>query len=281
MTAQEKFSSAIQSNKHICVGLDTDITKIPAYLHKCSDPIFEFNSAIIEATSRYAAAYKINLAFYERYGISGIESLIKTVEAIPNHILVIGDGKRNDIGNTAEQYAISLFDQYEFDCTTVNPFMGADSVLPFLRFEDKIIFILALTSNPGAQDFEKLRLENGEFLYRYLLKQIAGWNKKNNCGIVFGATQITELEESIGLLENFYTLIPGVGAQGGDLMSVIKVFASANNKNFIVNMSRNIIYADPSEDFAITAGDKLAEINLQINNFYGLLGKGGGSDIST
>ncbi|NUN09850.1 MAG: orotidine-5'-phosphate decarboxylase [Ignavibacteriaceae bacterium] len=264
MTAQEKISLSIENHKHICVGLDTDIKKIPSYLHKCSDPIFEFNSAIIEATKEHAGAYKINLAFYERYGISGLESLMKTVEAIPNDILVIGDGKRNDIGNTAEQYAISLFDQFSFDCATVNPYMGEDSVMPFLKYEDKISFILALTSNPGAKDFEKLELKNGELLYQHVLKYVNKWNKNGNCGIVFGATQISELETSIGSLDTLYTLIPGVGAQGGDLDAVVRTFTGAQNNNFLINMSRNLIYADNSEDFALTASEVITGLNQQI-----------------
>lgn len=268
MTAQEKFSVSVQNHKHICVGLDTDIKKIPTYLHKCSDPIYEFNAAIIEATHNHAGAYKINLAFYERYGISGIESLMKTVEAIPNDILVIGDGKRNDIGNTAEQYAISLFDQFSFDCATVNPYMGEDSVVPFLKYEDKISFILALTSNPGANDFEKLELKGGELLYQHVLRRVSKWNTSSNCGIVFGATQLSELEDSINLLDTLYTLIPGVGAQGGDLNAVIGTFLRAKNKNFLINMSRNLIYADQSEDFALTAGDVITGLNQQISAFY-------------
>ncbi len=268
MSAQEKFSSAVNSGKHICVGLDTDITKIPSYLHKCSDPIFEFNAAIIEATSELAAAYKINLAFYERYGISGIESMLKTIEAIPNHIIVIGDGKRNDIGNTAAQYVISLYDQYEFDCATVNPYMGSDSVMPFLDYKDKISFILTLTSNPGASDFEKLILSNGKPMYQTVLEKINLWNSNANCGSVFGATQIEELKECAGMLKNLYTLVPGVGAQGGDLKSVLGVFKQTDNRNFIINMSRNIIYADSGEDFADHSNKVLLKVNSEVEEFY-------------
>ncbi|RPI71495.1 MAG: orotidine-5'-phosphate decarboxylase, partial [Ignavibacteriales bacterium] len=217
MNALDKLKKKNTEGKFICVGLDTDLEKIPHHLHSLNDPILEFNKKIIEATSDYAAAYKINFAFYEKLGSEGFDILFKTKEFIPKNILTIADAKRGDIGNTSKYYADAVFNYFGFDSITVNPYMGGDSVKPFLEFEDKLIFILALTSNPGADDFEKLLLKDGSFLFQEVIKKVNDWNNQNNCGIVFGATKIHELKENITSFGKLAVLLPGVGAQGGSL----------------------------------------------------------------
>ena len=264
MTSQEKLNSKIQSNKHICVGLDTDINKIPEHLKLLSDPIYEFNKAIIESTSDDAAAYKINLAFYEREGKEGIEALEKTLSILPDDVLIIGDAKRGDIGNTSLMYAQSIFDHFNFDAVTLHPYMGYDSLEPFLNYEDKINFILALTSNPGSEDFEKLKLNDGSYLYQSVIQKANEWNKSKNIGIVFGATNPDELLQEIKSFNDLFVLLPGVGAQGGSLEEVVKTFKDNSNFNFLINVSRAIIYADASIEYASFASHKLKNYNRQI-----------------
>ena len=262
MSAKEKFLSMFDKERHICVGLDTDITKIPSFLLAESDPIFIFNKMIIEHTFEQAAAYKINLAFYESNGKKGIESLDKTLEIIPKNIPVIGDAKRGDIGNTAKMYAKAIFDYYNFDATTLNPLMGRDSVQSFLDYSEKINFILGLTSNGGAEDFEKLELANGKFLFQEIIEKTKSWGE--NIGFVFGATNLLELRDNIGLLRNSLVLLPGIGAQGGSLEEVISVFREENFSEFIINISRGLIYLDNTNLFAEKAGQKLAELNNKV-----------------
>jgi orotidine-5'-phosphate decarboxylase len=261
MTSQEKIIKKNDDGKFICIGLDTDINKIPAFLKNEPDSIFAFNQSIIEATKDYAAAYKLNFAFYEQTGSEGLNELERTVELIPNDILSIADAKRADIGNSSEMYAKSIYEHFGFDAVTLHPYMGKDSLQPFLNFTDKMNYILVLTSNPGANDFEKLELKNGQFLYQKILNSINDWNDHNNCGIVFGATKIEELKTNITNFGDLSILLPGVGAQGGSLEDVTTIFKSIKRKNYLVNVSRGIIYKSSGEDFAEAARDEVIYLN--------------------
>lgn len=261
MTSFEKLNNSVNKGLHICVGLDSDINKIPKFLLKETDPIFEFNRRIIDSTLDIACAYKINLAFYEKDGVKGVESLIKTLELFPKDAFVIGDAKRGDIGNTSQMYAEALFDHFEFDASTLHAYMGLDSIKPFLDYQDKMNFILALTSNPSNADFEKLKLEDGSFLYHKVIEKVHNWNENKNCGIVFGATNSEELKQNMNLIGDLPVLLPGVGAQGGSLEDVVSTFKSANQNRYIVNVSRGLIYADSSEKFADVCRQKLLEYN--------------------
>lgn len=261
MTSQEKIFSKNDEGKFICVGLDTDINKIPAFLRNEPDGVFRFNQLIIEATKDYAAAYKINFAFYEREGAKGITELEKTVELIPPDILSIADAKRGDIGNTSEMYAKSVYEHFMFDAVTLHPYMGKDSLQPFLDFTDKINYVLVLTSNPGANDFEKLELTDGRFLYQKILKKVSEWNENHNCGIVFGATNLDELKSNINNFGNLSVLLPGVGAQGGSLEDISETFNNNKRKNYLVSVSRGIIYKSSGEDFAEAAREELISLN--------------------
>lgn len=249
MKAIEKLNARTGAGYHICVGLDTDINKIPKHLLSYEDPVFEFNRRIIEVTSEQAAAYKINFAFYETAGSKGFESLKRTIELIPDNVLTIGDAKRGDIGNTSQMYASSVFDHFGFDSITLHPYMGSDSLQPFLEYEDRLNFVLALTSNPGASDFEKLKLDDGSFLFQKIISTVNNWNLKNNCGIVFGATKIDELRENIRIFNKMPVLLPGVGAQGGSLEDTVKTFESNHHQSYLINVSRALIYADSSAGF--------------------------------
>ena len=261
MLSKEKIIKKNNEGKFICVGLDTDIDKIPSFLLKEKNPILTFNKAIIEATKNFVAAYKINFAFYERNGIKGIEDLEQTIELIPDDILSIADTKRGDIGNTSQMYASSVFDHFGFDAVTLHPYMGQDSVNPFLDYSEKLNFILVLTSNPGALDFEKLKLNNGQYLYQNVLANVNKWNEKNNCGIVFGATKIEELKENIKDFKNLTVLLPGVGAQGGSLEEVVSLFKANDRKDYLVNVSRGILYKNSGENFAQSAQDEIKNLN--------------------
>lgn len=264
MTASEKLLKKNKEGKHICVGLDSDVRKIPLFLRDSEFPLYEFNKNIISFTKEHTAAYKINFAFYEQRGIDGIKELYNTIALIPEDILVIADAKRGDIGNTAEMYAKSVFDYFKCDSVTVNPYMGMDSVEPFLKYDDKLIFILALTSNPGAEDFEKIKTINGNFVYEEVIKKVNQWNNKRNCGIVFGATKIEELKSSINTFGDLVVLLPGVGAQGGSLEDVRKVFKDAGRINYLVNISRGIIYKDSGENYAEAAEEEIISLNRKV-----------------
>jgi len=264
MKALEKLRLKNDEGKFICIGLDTDINKIPRHLLNHPSPIKEFNKSIIEETAQYAAAYKLNFAFYEVLGSEGFDIMKETLSLIPKDILTIGDAKRGDIGNTSEMYAKSVFEHFNFDSLTVNPYMGKDSVLPFLKYSEKIIFFLALTSNPGSEDFEKLELKSGGFLFQQIISKINQWNSSANCGIVFGATKSSELKDNINLFNDLPVLLPGIGAQGGDIEDIVPVFKTAERKNFILNISRGIIYKDNTENFAKAAGHELMLLNKRI-----------------
>ncbi|GBD88924.1 orotidine 5'-phosphate decarboxylase [bacterium BMS3Abin03] len=264
MNAVEKLAAKNSVNKFICVGLDTDIEKIPRHLLTSKNPALEFNRAIITATYKHAAAYKVNFAFYEKDGVNGFKLLSDTLTLIPPDLPVIADVKRGDIGNTSGMYAKSVFDHFKFDAATLNPLMGKDSLQPFLNYKDKLNFILALTSNPGADDFEKLELNDGSFLYQKIIEKVNEWNDNNNCGIVFGATNSSELNENIKMFDRLAVLLPGVGAQGGSLPDVVNAFKKENRKNYLINVSRGIIYKSNGNDFAEQAEYELMRMNKQV-----------------
>jgi orotidine-5'-phosphate decarboxylase len=264
MNALEKLKNKNKEGKFICVGLDSDIDKIPSHLKKMHDPILEFNKSIIESTADYAAAFKLNFAFYERNGYQGLLTLEKTISLIPKDLLIIADAKRGDIGNTSEMYAKAVLDKMGFDSITINPYMGEDSILPFLKNPDKLIFILALTSNPSSEDFEKLKLQNGLFLFQQVIEKVKKWNKNNNCGIVFGATNSKELKDNIISFGLLPVLLPGVGAQGGSLEDVINIFNKNNRNEYIINVSRGIIYKSDGIDFDKSAKNEIIKLNGKI-----------------
>ncbi len=268
MKAIDKLQIKNKEGKFICVGLDSDISKIPRHLHKFSNPILEFNKLIIESCSEYAAAFKFNFAFYERDGFKLIDTIRESLLQIPKDILVIADAKRGDIGNTSEMYSKAILDDLNFDSITVNPYMGEDSVSPFLQHQDKLTFILALTSNPGAKDFEKLKLENGKYLFQHVIEKINIWNHKKNCGIVFGATNTNELKENLILFGDLPVLLPGIGAQGGSLTEVISTFMNAKRKDYLINVSRSLIYKSDEIDFAEQSKKEIINLNNQIEKLY-------------
>lgn len=264
MNSRQKILNKNSEGKFICVGLDSDFDKIPGHLKKEKNPVYSFNKAIIEATKNYAAAYKINFAFYERNGSKGFEELEKTIELLPKDVLSIADAKRGDIGNTSQMYAKSVYEHFNFDAVTLHPYMGKDSLQPFLDYNDKMNYILALTSNPGAADFEKLELKNGRLLYQNIITSVNEWNIHKNCGIVFGATKIDELKAEINNFGDLSVLLPGVGAQGGSLQDVLETFSGEKRNNFLVNVSRGIIFKSNKEDFAEAAQKEL----IYLNSFY-------------
>lgn len=266
MTYKE-LSEQIKSKKtYLCVGLDTDLKKIPSHLLKEADPLFEFNRQIIDATADYCVAYKPNIAFYEAFGTKGWESLQKTIEYIPKSHFTIADAKRGDIGNTSSLYARTFFDKMssglDFDSVTVAPYMGSDSVTPFLEFENKWVILLALTSNPGSADFQKIATENGQ-LYEQVLKTSQNWADHERMMYVVGATQADVLTHIRQLVPDHFLLVPGVGAQGGSLEEVSKNGMNSHC-GLLVNASRSIIYAGSGEDFAEKARKEAKSIQQEM-----------------
>nr|WP_314995655.1 orotidine-5'-phosphate decarboxylase [uncultured Capnocytophaga sp.] len=253
----ERLKQEIFSKKSfLCVGLDVDLNKIPPFLLKESDPIFAFNKAIIDATHPYTIAYKPNIAFYEAYGEKGWQSLRKTIDYLNEqhpHIFTIADAKRGDIGNTATMYAKAFFEDLQFDSVTVAPYMGQDSVEPFLSFEHKATILLALTSNKGAFDFQTLTTE-GAPLYQQVLTRSQQWHNAHNLMYVVGATKAEYLADIRRIVPQSFLLVPGVGAQGGDLKEVCK-YGLNDSVGLIINASRAVIYASQGEDFAQKAGE--------------------------
>lgn len=268
MRAIEKLQFKNDELKFVCVGLDTDINKIPKHLLSSEEPIIEFNKSIIEATKNYAAAYKINFAFYEVFGSKGFDIIEKTLSFIPEDVLTIADAKRGDIGNTSEMYAKSIYDHFGFDSVTLHPYMGKDSLQPFLNYSEKLNFILALTSNPGSSDFEKQILNDGSFVFQKVIKSVAEWNTNNNCGIVFGATNPEELYNNLKLCSNLTILLPGVGAQGGSYEDIMRIFSQHNRKNFIINLSRGLIYLSSENDFMEKTEKEIIRLNQVAEQFF-------------
>lgn len=263
MDRKELINQIRTKRSFLCVGLDTDLTKIPPHLLEDEDPIFAFNKAIIDATKDLCVAYKPNTAFYEALGPKGWESLQKTLDYIPKDVLTIADAKRGDIGNTSRYYAKAFFEQLNADAITVAPYMGEDSVTPFLGFENKWVILLALTSNQGANDFQFFESENQEKLFQKVLKKSAEWGSPNELMYVVGATRAEGIGEVRKLVPDYFFLVPGVGAQGGSLEDVVN---HGWNKDcgLLVNSSRGIIYASNGLDFAEKARDAAGEIQDQM-----------------
>lgn len=251
---REQLVAAIRQKKSVlCVGLDTDISKIPQHLMAEEDPVFAFNRAIIDATQDVTVAYKINTAFYEAQGLKGWTSLQKTLDYVPKDIFTIADAKRGDIGNTAEQYAITFFQTYPFDSVTVAPYMGSDSVQPFLGFPGHWAIVLGLTSNAGSKDFQ-LQQAGDELLYEKVMKTVSSWGSPENTMFVVGATQKEQLKHVRSLMPDHFFLIPGVGAQGGDVATVCENAMNAD-AGILINVSRGIIFAGKDMDFAERAAE--------------------------
>lgn len=265
MNKSQLLEQIKQKQSFLCVGLDTDINKIPQELQALEDPIFEFNKQIINQTAKYAVAYKPNTAFYEVYGAKGWLSLERTIQYIHNNypeIFVIADAKRGDIGNTSANYARAFFNTLKADALTVAPYMGKDSVEPFLNFDGKWVVLLALTSNKGSQDFQYLNV-GSQMLHQQVLKTATTWATSEQMMFVVGATHPEELGEIRKMLPDYFFLVPGVGAQGGDLQAV--AHNGLNNEcGLLVNSSRGIIYASNGSDFALRAGEEAHKLQSQM-----------------
>ena len=258
MNKQELFENIKRKESFLCVGLDTDIQKIPSHLLKEEDPVFAFNKAIIDATAPYCIAYKPNLAFYESMGVKGWLAFEKTIQYLNKNYsdqFIIADAKRGDIGNTSAMYARTFFEEMQLDALTVAPYMGEDSVTPFLGYENKWVIILALTSNKGSHDFQLTTDTEGERLFEKVLRKSQEWGNDQNMMYVVGATQGHMFEDIRKIVPNHFLLVPGIGAQGGSLEEVC---------GLIVNSSRAIIYADSTESFAVVAGEKAREVQQQM-----------------
>ncbi|MCE6990468.1 orotidine-5'-phosphate decarboxylase [Dyadobacter sp. CY323] len=266
MNYKELFQQIVKKKTYLCVGLDTDIRKIPAHLLKTEDPIFEFNKQIIDATADFCVSYKPNIAFYEALGPKGWESLQKTVDYIPKSHFSIADAKRGDIGNTSGLYARTFFDAsssgLDFDSVTVAPYMGSDSVKPFLEFENKWVILLALTSNPGSSDFQRLRSDDLN-LYEHVLRTSQTWAGPDRMMYVVGATQASEFEKIRTIVPEHFLLVPGVGAQGGNLEEVSR-FGMNPHCGLLVNASRSIIYAGNGHDFAEKAKQEASALQKEM-----------------
>ena len=255
MERKELVAQIKSKSSFLCVGLDTDIRKIPSFLLDHDDPVYEFNKAIIDATQEYCVAYKPNIAFYEAMGPAGWESLRKTLEYIPESHFTIADAKRGDIGNTSGLYARAFFETMNFDSITVAPYMGADSVTPFLDYPGKWVILLALTSNSGSADFQKLELTNGGTLYEKVILQSAEWASHEQLMYVVGATRADSIARIRELIPDHFLLVPGVGAQGGSLEEVAK-YGINKDIGLLVNSTRGIIYASSEKDFAERAAEE-------------------------
>ena len=266
MNRQELIKQIYEKQSFLCVGLDTDLKKVPQHLLKEEDPIFAFNKAIIDATAPYCVAYKPNLAFYEAFGVKGVISFEKTIKYLkdnyPRHF-IIADAKRGDIGNTSAMYARTFFEEYNVDSLTVAPYMGEDSVTPFLGYDGKWVILLALTSNKGSHDFQLTEDAQGERLFEKVLKTSQQWGNDENMMYVVGATQGKMFEDIRKLAPTHFLLVPGVGAQGGSLQEVCK-YGMTKDCGLLVNSSRGIIYASNGEDFAEVAAQKAQELQQEM-----------------
>ncbi len=251
MNRQQLIHQIQEKKSFLCVGLDTDITKLPKHLQSHPDAVFEFNKAIIDATKNHCVSYKINTAFYEAQGLKGWDAMERTLHYIPSTHFSIADAKRGDIGNTSAQYAKTFFETLPFDAITVAPYMGEDSVRPFLEYENKFAIVLGLTSNKGAADFE-LQKTGNEFLYEKVLQTVASWGTPDNLMFVVGATKASELTNIRKIVPQHFLLVPGVGAQGGSLEEVAR-YGMNNDCGLLVNASRAIIFAGSDESFATEA----------------------------
>ena len=266
MNKQELINQIKQKKSFLCIGLDTDIQKIPEHLLKFDDPVFEFNKQIIDSTKDLCVAYKLNTAFYESNGINGWKSLMKTIEYIPKNIFSIADAKRGDIGNTSKMYAKTFFETMDFDSITVNPYMGSDSVEPFLDFNNKWVILLALTSNKGSEDFQNFSNQSNVKLYQQVIEKSMNWSDDSRIMYVVGATKSDSLKEIRKIIPDHFLLIPGVGAQGGSLDDVVK-YGMNKDCGLLINSSRSIIYAGHGENFADNAREAALKIKLEMENY--------------
>lgn len=255
-----------RNNSLLCIGLDTDVAKVPEFLYAYGDPQYEFNRRIIDATRDIVCAYKLNIAFYESVGEHGWYTVHQTLARIPEEIITIGDGKRGDIRSSAERQAHLLCEDWEFSATTINPYMGKDSIEPFLKRRDQCAFILTLTSNPGSKDFQYLRVK-GKPLYEEVVQKVKRWNTKKNIGLVVGATQPKELKRIRALAPEMPILIPGIGRQQGDLKASVRYGCDKNGELAILNVGRSIIYASNGEDFAEKAREAALKMRNTINTY--------------
>ncbi len=268
---KQKLIEQIKAKKSfLCIGLDVDLEKIPKYLLTLDDPIFEFNKQIIDATHQLTVAYKPNTAFYEAYGIKGWKSLKKTIDYINKNypdIFTIADAKRGDIGNTSTRYAKAFFEDMNFDAITVAPYMGSDSVEPFLAFTNKVTILLALTSNRGGLDFQVIKDENGLTLYEKVLQQSLLWENSEQLMYVVGATRPEYFQKIRKIVPDQFLLVPGVGAQGGNLQEVCK-YGLNKDIGLLINSSREIIYASSDNDFARKAREKALELQKEMEIYF-------------
>ena len=265
MTTKQLISEIHRKQSFLCVGLDVDLAKVPAHILALEDPIFEFNKAIIDATQHVAVAYKPNIAFFEAYGLKGWRALEKTMEYLNANypeVYTIADAKRGDIGNTSAMYAKAFLEDLNFDSITVAPYMGKDSIEPFLKFENKHTILLALTSNQGAFDFQT-KLVDGTELYKTVLETSKSWEGSENLMYVVGATKAEYLADIRKIVPNSFLLVPGVGAQGGSLIEVCK-YGMTNDVGLLINSSRGIIYASNGADFALAAAASAETLQRQM-----------------
>ena len=265
MTRKQLIEQIFLKKSYLCVGLDTSIEKIPKHLQSSADAVFEFNKKIIDATKDLCVAYKINTAFYESNGIKGWEAMEKTVNYIPSTHFKIADAKRGDIGNTSSQYAKAFFEVLNFDAITVAPYMGYDSIQPFLEYENKWTIVLGLTSNKGSEDFQQQKMGDN-YLYETVIKKVSEWGTKENLMFVVGATKATELESIRKIIPDNFLLIPGVGAQGGSLEDVSK-YGMNKDCGLLVNASRAIIYAGSNENFAEEARSVAQQYQTEMKSY--------------
>jgi orotidine-5'-phosphate decarboxylase len=267
----EKLNHIIQKNKsNLVIGLDSDIEKLPAFFLQFNNPVSEFNKLIIESTKDISAGYKLNVAFYEYLEEKGIEAMRASAAAIPDDLIKICDAKRGDIENTSELYSRTYFDKYNFDSITLSPYMGEDSIAPFINRKNKGVYILALTSNPGGKDFQTLKID-GRYLYEIVIEKSLEWNKNKNIGFVFGANYINEINNFTSSNPDIPLLIPGIGAQENDLKYLME---NLNSKNFVINSSRSIIYSAKKDctenEFIDSIRNSSMKLNSEINKYLNL-----------
>lgn len=279
MNRQQLINNIKCTKSYLCIGLDTDIEKLPKYLQDQPDAVFKFNKAIIDATKDFCVSYKINTAFYESQGLKGWEAMAKTVDYIPSTHFKIADAKRGDIGNTSAQYAKTFFETFTFDAVTVAPYMGEDSIRPFLEYNDKWTIVLGLTSNKGSNDFQRLQLKSNDadYIYEHVLKTVCNWGTLNNLMFVVGATQAKDLSHIRTIIPDHFLLLPGVGTQGASLQEVSK-YGMNKDYGMLVNVSRAIIFASDKEDFAEAAQKEAAtyqsEMKMYVNKYPLSFGEG-------
>jgi orotidine-5'-phosphate decarboxylase len=268
---KKRINALIEQKKSfLCVGLDPDVQKIPTFFLRMQDPITEFTKSIVNATSDVAIAYKPNFAFYEALGLKGLHALDALIHHLPKNVVTIADAKRADIGNTSRLYATAFFETWGFDAVTVPPYMGYDSIEPFISYKEKLTLILCLTSNSGAQDFEEKRLENGKRLYEAVLEKALEWNQFENVGLVVGANRAEELKRLRAMAQGLCFLIPGVGVQGGTIEESVRYGADANQQSALINIGRAVIYPDGEfsslNDFEKTVAKKAEEYVAMMRN---------------